>query len=565
MMSEDGVRASVGFFSDAGPRPDNQDFAAALFGWELQPPRHDVIAVLADGIGGAKGGRIAAETTVRGFLDGFCDLSESVPVQRAAAGVAATLNRWIHAQSQRDTLLAGMGCTLTVLILRGHTAHILHAGDSRLYRLRGGSLACLTSDHVRHSEDTTRLTRALGVEADLRLDYMSQPAALHDRYLLTSDGIHGALAPETMASILRGRAAPQDTARAIVAAALERGSDDNCTALVLDVVQLPTLTTAGIAATIAHLPLVAPPIVGQEVDGFALKALVSEGRYSRLFAASDLVEGGDVVVKFPKPQTAPDETHRQAFLREQWAGSMVQNPWVGRVIELAPGRQSCLYTVMPLYEGELLETRLGRRPQLELEQARAIGVKLARGAAALHRAGVIHRDIKPDNVILESGGSLKLIDLGTARVAAIDDAMSRDIPGTRAYMAPEMGEGEAGNPATDIYALGVTLFRALSGEFPYANLDAVSPSKRDRPQELCSLRPDLPAWLDAALARAIARHPQDRFGDMDAFARELEAGPPRHGPVARRQRTFYERSPVLFWQIVAALLAFGLVLSFLRR
>lgn len=564
-MSEDGVKVSVGFYSDAGPRPDNQDFAAALFGWELEPPRHDVIAVLADGIGGAKGGRIASETAVRGFLDGFCDLPETIAVQRAAASVAATLNGWIYAQAQRDTLLAGMGCTFSALIIRGHTTHVLHAGDSRVYRFRDTSLICLTTDHVRRTDDTVTLTRALGVEPDLRLDYVSQPVVLHDRYLLTSDGVHGALARETMTAILRERAAPQDAARALVTAALERASQDNCTAVVLDVVELPTTTTADIAERVARLPLIAPPNVEQEVDGFALKALVSEGRYSRLFAARDLVEGGDVVLKFPKPQAASLEVHRQAFLREQWAGSVVQNPWVARVIELAPGRQSCLYTVMPLYEGELLETRLSRRPQLELEHARAIGVKLARGAAALHRLDIIHRDIKPDNVILEHGGGLKLIDLGTVRILEATDAASQDIPGTRAYMAPEMAQGEAGNQSTDIYALGVTLFRALSGEFPYANPDAVSPPKRERPLELCALRPDLPAWLDAALAHAIARDPADRFSDMNAFALALEAGPSRPGPVTRRQRTFYERSPILFWQIVAALLAFGLVLSFMRH
>jgi len=90
----------------------------------------------------------------------------------------ATLNRWIHAQSQRDTLLAGMGCTFTALILRGHTAHILHAGDSRLYRLRGESLARLTSDHLRRTDDAATLTRALGVEADLRLDYCEPAGGL---------------------------------------------------------------------------------------------------------------------------------------------------------------------------------------------------------------------------------------------------------------------------------------------------------------------------------------------------------------------------------------------------
>ena len=102
-------------------------------------------------------------------------------------------------------------------------------------------------------------------------------------------------------------------------------------------------------------------------------------------------------------------------------------------------------------------------------------------------------------------------------------------------------------------------------EFPYANSDAVSPPKRERAHGLCALRPDLPAWLDAALARAIAHDPNERFDNMESFALELEAGPPRHGPVTLRQRTFYERSPVLFWQIVASLLAFGLVLSFLRH
>ncbi len=95
----------------------------------------------------------------------------------------------------------------------------------------------------------------------------------------------------------------------------------------------------------------------RSVDGFALKALISDGRYSRLFAASDSADGSDVVVKFPKPESASQAMHRQAFLREQWAGRTVQNPWLGRVMELAPGRQSCLYTVMPLYEGELLESR----------------------------------------------------------------------------------------------------------------------------------------------------------------------------------------------------------------
>src|SRR5262249_56112288 len=125
--------------------------------------------------------------------------------------------------------------------------------------------------------------------------------------------------------------------------------------------------------------------------------------------------------------------------------------WVGRVSEVRRGGESCLYTVMPFYQGELLETRLTRRPAPGLEEGRNIAIKLARAVAALHRANIIHRDIKPDNVILERDGSLKLIDLGVVRVTGLEDSTPDNIPGTRAYMAPEMFDGEAGNEATDIY------------------------------------------------------------------------------------------------------------------
>src|SRR5262249_9409226 len=151
--------------------------------------------------------------------------------------------------------------------------------------------------------------------------------------------------------------------------------------------------SADIGAAIMQLPLIPMPVTGETVDGFLLKVLVSDGRYTRLYGAIDEVEGGEVVLKFPKPQVAAVETYRAAFVREAWVGARVHSPWVGRTIELPPGRQSSLYTVMPLYPGELLETRLGRAPMVELEEGRNIAIKLARGLASLHRAGIIHRDI----------------------------------------------------------------------------------------------------------------------------------------------------------------------------
>ena len=311
-----GVKVSVGFASETGPRKRNEDFGGAVFGPELPEPRRDVVAAVADGIGSAKGGRQASEIAVRGFLDGFCDLPETMEVRRAAAIVLDSLNGWIHSQGARDPELAGMGCTFTALVLRGRTAHVLHVGDTRAYRFSRDRLSLLTADHVRPGGNgrSNILTRALGVETEVRLDYTTQPVAQHDRFLLCSDGVHGTLTQEVIAEIMRERVSSEDTARALAAAALDAGSTDNCTALVLDVVGLETAQSADIGASIAQLPLLPLPQGGETIDGFVLKVLLSDGRYTRLFGAEDEIEGGEVALKFPKPQLASVEKYREAFV-----------------------------------------------------------------------------------------------------------------------------------------------------------------------------------------------------------------------------------------------------------
>src|SRR5260370_6673957 len=223
-----------------------------------------------------------------------------------------------------------MGCSLTALVLRGRRAHLLHVGDTRSYRLRRDRLTCLTADHSREGGPgrSRGLARALGAEAEVRLDYASHPVALHDRFLLCSDGVHGFLTDESIAEALRERSAPDDTARALVAAALDSGSTDNCTALVLDVVGLPTAASADVGGAIMRLPLIPTPQSGETIDGVALKALLSDGRYSRLFGALDEVEGGEAALKFPKPQIAAVATYRAAFAREAWVGARVNSPCI---------------------------------------------------------------------------------------------------------------------------------------------------------------------------------------------------------------------------------------------
>jgi serine/threonine protein phosphatase PrpC len=566
--ASEAFNVQIGIASDRGMRAENEDFAACL---PPAPGRLGFIAAVADGVGGAKGGRVAAETVVRLFLDAQDALN---PLRGGKANAVTALeaaNRWLYFHAQADTVLLGMACTFTGLILRGRQAHIVHVGDSRLYRLRDGQLARLTTDHVpARSAMRNMLTRAVGAEPDLRIDYTTEATRTHDRYLLCTDGIHGGLSDHVLRDALDRRDAPQETARMLVEAALQARIGDNATALVVDVVALPEADRFDLASEIDTMPIIPAPRPGAVIDGYALGRMLSDSRYSRVFRATREADGQAVIMKFPKPATGAEPILRSAFLREAWIAARLRSPWIAEVIETPPEGRSALYTVMPFYEGETLEQRLLRRPRISRTEGLAIAGKLAKGVAALHRAGVIHRDIKPDNVILQPDGGLKLIDLGVARLPNVEDFPASSIPGTPSYMAPELIEGQAGrvngDVKTDLFALGVTLFRMFTGAYPYGEVEAFSRPRFNRqPAAIADLRPDLPSWLDQVLRRLIAVRPEDRFDDVLECLFALEHGELHASPGPPRRRPLLERDPLRFWQTVSAVLALLLLLSALWR
>jgi serine/threonine protein kinase len=195
-----------------------------------------------------------------------------------------------------------------------------------------------------------------------------------------------------------------------------------------------------------------------------------------------------------------------------------------------------------------------------LEDGRHIGVTLARAVAALHRAGVIHRDIKPDNVIIlppapPQGTGIKVVDFGVARLRQSPDPRGTAEPGTPSYMAPELFDGKPADEKSDQFALGVTVYRQFSGRFPYGEIQPFSHPVFRAPSSLLAHRPDLPAWLDRIIARAIAVSPNDRYQDVLEFMFELEHGADRASPIVVERKPLYHRNPLLFWKIVSGVLA----------
>jgi serine/threonine protein kinase len=188
---------------------------------------------------------------------------------------------------------------------------------------------------------------------------------------------------------------------------------------------------------------------------------------------------------------------------------------------------------------------------------------LCKAVHALHRLRIIHRDIKPDNVLLVEGDGLKLLDLGVARLPTWDEDPNSPIPGTASYMAPEQFKGERGSESSDQFAAGVTLYRMFAGgAYPYGEIEPFStPRYHGRPKSLTTHRPDLPIWLDAVLARALTVEPRERYADILELAYELENGRAKGGQIKQHKRSWHERNPLLFWKSVSLALLLALLIS----
>ncbi|MES1262882.1 MAG: protein kinase [Peristeroidobacter soli] len=546
-----------------GGRADNQDYAACYVGTPKNQLTIGFLAALSDGMGGAKGGRVAAELAVRGFVDGCLGQPATIGISRIGARAADAVNRWIHSLGRSDPGLNGMACTLSALVLCGRSTHLVHVGDSRIYRLRDNILSCLTTDHTLGAPGTSHaLTRAVGAQDTLRVDHFKETVHLHDRYLLCSDGVHGVLSNRDIHAVLALRAAPGETAQRLVEESTVGADSDNATAVVLDILSLPESQFADLELAIAEQPLHSAPSSGAVIDDYELGEMLGDGQYMRVFRARDRRADRDVVLKFPKPRPGLDALLRAALLREMWIASHVRSPFVTESLEPPNERRSCLYGVLPYYVGETLERRLLRPPRMTLAAGLDIAIKLTKALAALHRAGIIHRDIKPENILLEADGGLKLIDLGVARLRRFDEGESLEVPGTRSYMAPELFAGEPADEGADIFALGVTIYRMFTGgAYPYGEVEAFSQPRLGKVTPLAKLRPDLPAWLDRALARAIAIDRRERFADAIEFGFELEHGSLRAVPQTIERPSLYDRNPTRFWQVIALVLFIALMVA----
>ena len=542
------LRVAVGQFSQAGPRERNEDFCGIVTPEGVELENKGLIAAVADGIGGHKGGREAAECTVRGLLADYYATPDTWSVPRALDRVIAPLNRWVMAEAARNSDLADMATTLTVLVLRGRRYVCAHVGDSRLYLLRDGTLSQLTLDHVwDHPELKNVLSRAVGLDRHFLLDLSDGELKEGDCFLLCSDGVWGVLGDERMREIMLANPDAQPLAAALVTLALAVGGEDNASAIVVRVDELPSQNLRDSLEGSARLPL--PPRFnpGKEIDGLRIDEILHDSRSTLLYRVTDMISGQQLVLKTLTPEMADDREQIRSLIMEEWRARRIISPFVAQLV--SNDRRSFLYYLQIWYEGATLQSMLDSGLHFSLTDTVQHGIQMLKGISALHRLDISHRDIKPDNLHVGRDGSLRILDLGVA-VSLSEDEEHTGCPGTPSYMAPELLSGEKAEAAHDLYAAGVVLYHVLTRKYPYGEIEPFQHPKFGDPVAPTRYRPEIPGWLENVLLKSVSKEPSQRFETAEEFIMALECGANR--PLSRSQSTpLALRNPVLTWRIIA--------------
>ena len=544
---------SYGGASLAGVRPVNEDAFAA------SPPHRlkGAVAVIADGLSSSESAQKASQTVVTEFIDEYLATPDTWTVKASAARVLNALNRWCCHHH-------GMATTVSAVVAKGRTAHIFHVGDSRVYRFRNGDLEQLTRDHAKQS----MLTNAVGVELDLEVDYLAEDMAAGDVFVLTTDGVHDALPTprlrQSVAAALAETPTLEPASHAVLDAALQQGSEDNLSCLLMRVDQTPDEDIDE-----AHRRLtrqVIPPVLRTDarIDGYRVLRAIASGTRSHLYLVEDSA-GKRLALKAPSESFAEDAVYLDGFLREEWIGKRIDHPGVMKILHRPESR--FLYLLAEHIEGQSLRQWMLDNPQPPIEDVRRLVGEIAKALRAFQRLQVVHRDLKPENVMIDRDGNPKIVDFGTAYVQGFDElenAVRETHPvGSVGYVAPECLLGQPATHAADIYALGIVAYEMLAGALPYKPpmaKDAKAYLNRPYIPLANARRSDVPKWIDLALAKATAQNPTHRYEALSELVTDLTRPNPE---LVRRVESAHllEKNPTLFWQLVSALLAGLLVLS----
>lgn len=561
------LQIRLGQHSTAGAKSINQDFHGAIVPAQPRLTTKGIAIAIADGISSSQVSQIASETAVKGFLEDYYFTSDAWSVKKSVLKVLTAMNSWLYAQTQHSALRfnkdKGYVCTFSGIVLKSNTAHLFHCGDSRIYRFNDAGLEQLTTDHRNIvSEHQSYLSRALGVNDYVDIDYQAIAIEQNDFFILATDGVYEFVSDKQIMQALKDETDLEIVADNLVEAAIDAGSDDNLTIQIIKMEQLPTHGIDELHQQIESLPLPPPIHPRMEFDGFNIIRDIYISNRSHVYLAEDISNQNKVVLKFPSAELSDNENYLENMLMEEWIAQRIDNAHVLKAMTINRKR-NYLYTVMEYIEGQNLAQWIIDHPSPDIDTVRNIVQQIAKGLQAFHRQEMVHQDLRSNNIMIDSAGTVKIIDFGATKVAGISEIEPKNqgLVGTLQFTAPEYFLGELGTNRSDLFSLGAIAYHMLSGELPYGN--SISKTSTMRQQQKLSYRSlldenkHIPGWIDYAISKAVHINPTKRYHEVSEFIYELNH--PNAKYMAREKPPLAERNPVLLWQIISALLLIALI------
>ncbi len=559
------MKISFGQHSDKGRKEINQDFHGICVPREPQLSAKGIAIALADGISASDVSQIASQSAVTGFLEDYYCTSDAWSVKTSVERVLVATNSWLYSQTQqgqgRYDKDRGYVCTLSAMVFKSTTAHIFHVGDARIYRLHAHALEQLTNDHrIVVSAEQNYLSRAMGISDQLEIDYRTFPLDQGDVFLLATDGVYDHVDAATVIAAVNECGADLDAAaRRIVQFAFDAGSTDNLTAQLVRIDELAQPEASEIYQQLAVLPF--PPILEPRAsfDGYTIIREVRGSSRSHIYLATDSETKALVIIKTPSIDMQHDPAYVERFLMEEWVARRINSAHVLKPC-LQRHKRNFIYLVTEYIEGQTLAQWMRDHPKPDLESVRAIVEQIAKGVRAFHRMEMLHQDLRPENIMIDASGTVKIIDFGSTSVAGVmeneTDGAPRHVLGAALYAAPEYFLGDAGTSRSDLFALGVITYQMLSGRLPYdvqiPKIKSAAQQRNLRYHSLLDFNAETPAWVDEAIRKAVHPLPQKRYDEVAEFVFELRH--PNKEFRDRRRLPLIERNPVTFWKMVSFVL-----------
>lgn len=560
------LKISTGQCSNKGRKKINQDYHSFSIPEEPLLSSKGIAIAMADGISSSDVSQIASEASVKSFLEDYYCTSESWSVKTSVQKVLSATNSWLYAQTRQSRYRfekkdRGYVCTFSAMIIKSTTAHLFHIGDTRIYQMVDNHLEQLTDDH-RHwmSQHESYLSRALGVTEQLDFDYKQLNIETGDIFILATDGIYEFVNEGFITETIKNQANDLDkAAQNILDEAYEQGSDDNLTIQIVRIDELPELTHDEIYQQLTSLPF--PPTLEARVkfDGYEIIRELYISSRSYVYLAKDTENQQQVVIKVPAMEHRDNVAYLERFFMEEWIARRINNAHVLKA-DLLSRKRHYLYTVTEYLEGQTLAQWMIDNPTPDLETVRCIVEQIATGLRAFHRQEMLHQDLRPNNIMIDASGTVKIIDFGSTYVAGImeiDSPVERqEILGTAQYTAPEYFLGERGTTRSDLFSLGVITYQMLSGRLPYGTMVSQARSRAAQ-HKLCyeSVLDDereIPAWIDDAIKKSVQPDPYKRYQSLSEFLYDLRH--PNKTFLNKTRPPLMDQNPLLFWKSLSFIL-----------